>query len=154
LPVEQVRTPAAVQLSIGHDDDVPDDGRVRAYYETFKTLAEVYLEDSWVLKVDERGDALVFDLEAVLMERHTLYEPPRPGEMYCYRRGLLVVRSPQPILFRRSGNPPTVDPDGEQDYGNIDTFTPVGDESSAWEFTGDWGEALVVRPKVELNLNR
>jgi hypothetical protein len=154
LTVEQVRTPAAIQLSIGHDDDVPGDERVRAYYEMFKTFAEVYLEGSWVLKVDERGDALVFDLEVVLTERHAFYEPPRPGEMYCYRRGQLVLRSPQPILFRRSGNPPTVDPNGEQDYGNIDTFTPVGDEPSDWELTGDWGEALVVRPEVELNLDK
>ena len=93
--------------------DVPDDERVGAYYEMVETLAEVYLEDSWVLSVDERGDALVFDLEAVLTERHALYEPPQPGERYCYRRGQLVVRSPLPISFRRSGNPPAVDASGE-----------------------------------------
>jgi ice-binding like protein len=57
-------------LPIGHDDDALGDERVRAYYGLFKSLAEVCLEDSWVLEVDERGGSLVFDLEVVLTERH------------------------------------------------------------------------------------
>jgi hypothetical protein len=105
-----VKAPAALGRSIGHDDDVPGDERVRAYYRLFKSLAEVYLEDSWVLEVDERGGSLVFDLEVVLTERHAFYGPPQPGEMHCYRRGQLIVRSPLPISLRRSGNPPARTP--------------------------------------------
>jgi hypothetical protein len=149
-----VKAPAALGRSIGHDDDVPGDERVRAYYRLFKSLAEVYLEDSWVLEVDERGGSLVFDLEVVLTERHAFYGPPQPGELHCYRRGQLIVRSPLPISLRRSGNPPATDATGGQDYGNIDTVRPVDHEPSTWELTGDWGEASVVLPEVELNLDR
>lgn len=122
------------------------------YDEAFEDLAEIYLEDSWVLDVGVRAGALVFDLDAVLTERHPRYRPPRPAEMYCYHRARLVIRSPRPISFRRSGRPPSRDPDGELDYGNIDVFAP-DDDASRWSLDGDWGEAVVDSPTVELGLD-
>ena len=57
------------------------------------------------------------------------------------------------VYLEDSGDPPAVDASGEQDYGHIDTFTPVGDDSSIWELTGDGGEASVTLPAVELSLD-
>ncbi|GLY87658.1 hypothetical protein [Actinoallomurus iriomotensis] len=121
------------------------------YDRTFADLAEIYLEDSWVLEVGVRDGALVFDLEAVLTERHPRYRPPRPGEMYCYHRGRLTV-SGRPVLFRGSERPPNRDPDGELDRGNIDVFAPLAGGSSGWRLEGEWGEAVVGSPAVVLDL--
>jgi hypothetical protein len=119
------------------------------YFEVFGALVGVYLEDSWVLDVQEVQDSVTFRLDAVLTPEHELYGPPASGEQYCYRRGRMTVRSSQPMSLLRSDLPPAVDASGTVDYGNIDSFVPVDWEGKdAWELTGDWGQLLAVNPSV------
>jgi hypothetical protein len=141
---------------------VTDDRNTGAYHEVFADLSGIYLEDSWVLEIHHddavhddglHGDALVFVLDAVLTPDHQAYRPPEADEQYCYRRALLRISADSAIVLRRSGLPPTVDPTGESDYGNIDSFRAVpGELPPLWELSGDWGEAIVRGPRVELRL--
>jgi hypothetical protein len=109
-----------------------------------------YFEDGWVLGVYPSDRQFVVEIEAVLTRRHPEFGPPKPGEMYRYRR--VAVRFPnvrrtdwiEPLTLR--GNQ---DPDGWIDYGNIDFFTRAGDVS---HLGGEWGEVAVTSdlPLVDL----
>jgi hypothetical protein len=107
-----------------------------AGYEDIAGLEDVYLEDSWVLGVYELDDSLSFDLEAVLIERHPQWKPPKAGEMYCYRRMALTFLNVRRIEWLERGTRPATDATGEEDWGHIDTF--VADDGH-YELTGDWG---------------
>jgi hypothetical protein len=122
------------------------------YQDAFADLAEVYLEDSWVLDVAPTENGVAFRLDAVLTPDHARYQPSAPGEQYCYRRARLTVASTKRSVLRRSDARPATDASGELDFGNIDVFTPVDcDGEVAWEISGDWGDLLTVEPSVELS---
>ena len=124
------------------------------YHEEFADLSAVVLEESWVLRVDDSTRQLRMVLDLVLTPDHPGYGPPRPGEMYCYRRGTLVVDSDTAVHVRQSTRPPTIDPTGETDRGNVDTFGPATDlGADVWELTGEWGEALIRRPRVRVEFH-
>ncbi|MBX8502722.1 hypothetical protein [Pseudomonas lijiangensis] len=55
------------------------------YFE-IPSLSSIYLEESYVLSVDEREGELAFELDAVLTENHPKYKRPQKGEVYCYRK--------------------------------------------------------------------
>lgn len=125
------------------------------YDAAFRDLTYVYLEDSWILEATPTEYALRFVIEAVLTPEHAEYHPAKPGEQHCYRAGILMISSTQPILFEGSEAPPAIDASGELDYGNIDTFTGIDwDGTAALELTGDWGRAIVKQPTVVLTLNQ
>ena len=127
------------------------DQHAGSYNHAFGALRDVYLEDSWVLDLFATDTSLRFVLDAVLTPNHPGYRPPRPGEQYCYSRATLTVSSEQPLSFEVSNTPQALDATGEIDYGNIDCFVPVDwDGNPAWELSGDWGVALVLRPEVTL----
>jgi hypothetical protein len=107
-----------------------------AGYEEIAGLEDVRLEDSWVLGVYESDASLSFDLETVLTERHPEWEPPKPGEMYCYRRTALIFPNVRGVEWVERGTRPATDATGEEDWGHIDTFTA---EDGRYELTGDWG---------------
>ena len=118
------------------------------YSEAFPSLVHVYLEDSWVLAVRPSEAMLEFDLEAVLTGEHPDYRGPASGEQYDYRRARLVLHGQ--VTCNLSGAPPALDADGEQDLGNIDTWTV--DEAGVSLLTGPWGHAQVTRPRAEFVL--
>lgn len=121
------------------------------YDKVFPGLAGVVLEDSWVLDVDVCATVVVFTLDAVLTPEHPAYRLARPGEMHCYRRAMLTVRSDAAVHVRRSLAPPARDAAGELDYGHIDTLQLAVDHGpEVWELTGAWGEALVRQPRIDL----
>lgn len=121
------------------------------YPDAFADLAEIYLEDSWVLAVAATEYGVSFRLDAVLTPDHPLYHPPARGERHCYRRATLTVATTKRSLLTRSDVPGATDASGELDYGNIDVFSAVDWEGeSAWEMSGDWGELLTVEPSVTL----
>jgi hypothetical protein len=119
---------------------------VLPYFEAFPVLSQVYLEDSWVVFVREVlvrdvPIGLVFDLDAVMTERHPGYRGPLPGERYDYRRVLLEVVGARSV-YEPSGDPPGSDADGHLDHGNIDAWH-VDDEG--WShLEGSWGTAHVL----------
>jgi hypothetical protein len=120
------------------------------YYEAFPDLAGVYLEDSWVLEVAPTAEGVSLRLEAVLTPEHPRYHPPALNKQYCYRTGWLTLTS-DAIDVRLSGRQPYRDPDGSQDFGNIDSFDTSAD--GAWEMYGDWGSVKISQPRVTLNLD-
>ena len=124
------------------------------YHEVFAGLANVVLEDSWVLSVDASLTQLTFALDLVLTPAHPDYSRPERGEARCYRRGMLVLESDVAVFLRRSSLPPAVDAAGQIDYGHIDTFcSAAGLGDGAWELSGDWGEAMARQPRVRVQLN-
>jgi hypothetical protein len=98
---------------------------------------------------------LTFVLDLALAPTHSAYRIPPIGQMHCYRTARVTVQSDTAILLRRSTLEPATDATGELDYGHIDTFGPVnGGDDDAWELTGDWGDALVRRPRVRILLDQ
>lgn len=122
------------------------------YYEAFADLAGVYLEDSWVLEVAPSGHGLSLRVEAVLTPEHPRYEPPKPGQQHCYRKGWLSVGSEAPVDIRLRGDRPAIDASGEPDFGHVDAFVFNATEDR-WEVEGDWGQASVQNPKVTLRFD-
>ncbi|WP_209783772.1 hypothetical protein [Paenarthrobacter nicotinovorans] len=80
---------------------------------------------------------LVITAEFVLTEEHTSYAPARPGEQYCYRKGVLVFEGVTDLTWTgQLSSRPSRDPDGSVDYGNIDSLTIEGDH---YTVEGDLG---------------
>ncbi|WGM19814.1 hypothetical protein QEH68_17590 [Paenarthrobacter sp. OM7] len=96
-------------------------------YFKHEVLRDFYLEDSWVLGVSSTPGQLVITVEFVLTEEHPSYSPPRPGEQYCYRNGVLVFDGVTDLNWTgQLGSRPSRDPDGSVDYGNIDSLIIEG----------------------------
>ena len=111
------------------------------YYRAFPDLDQVHLEDSWVVSVRPVPAGLVFELDAVMTERHPAYRDPLPGERYDHRRLELQVVGVRAVV-ELSGAPPGVDANGELDHGNIDVWRV---EDDGWShLDGSWGTARVL----------
>ena len=104
-------------------------------YSELPGLENVYLEDSFVLDIEESSDKLVFELDAVLTPAHPSYAPPRPDEQYCYRRARLQFKTDSVSWLARSQSR-FRDAAGEEDLGNIDVFTA---DCGHYHLEGDWG---------------
>jgi len=109
-------------------------------YETLPGLADVYLEDSYVLSVQETPRSLTFQLEAVLTPEHPLYHEPRPGEQYCYVNATLTFGSATRVEWITRTGTSYRDANDEEDQGNIDY---LGSEPGGFHLGGDWGEVRV-----------
>lgn len=120
-------------------------------YTAFEDLEDVYLEDSWVLRLAAAESSVAFTLEAVLGIGHSEYTSPESDQQYCYRTATLLLCSDTPITYELSGQRPHIDPDGSTDLGNIDTFEALGRDT--WRLTGDWGRITITNPKVTLTLD-
>jgi hypothetical protein len=103
-------------------------------------LANVYLEDSFVLAIDETPSALSFKLDVVLTPGHPLYHGPRPGEQHCYADATLTIADAAKIEWVTRSPQTYRDATGEEDLGNIDSFQQIDDH---FEITGDWGHVRV-----------
>ncbi|PSK98286.1 hypothetical protein CLV30_12072 [Haloactinopolyspora alba] len=112
-------------------------------YSDVPALADVYLEDSFVLEIVEEAGALRFTIEAVLTERHPDYRPPGPDEQYCYADAHLMFTSTTAIEWISRAAVSFTDASGETDLGNIDEMVRVDDH---WRISGDWGEVNVYTP--------
>ena len=109
-------------------------------YTQFSNLSGVYLEDSYVLAISELPRQLLFRMEAVLTPENPRYQPPRPGEQYCYAVGDLVFDEVTQIEWIRESPNRYVDAAGEEDLGNIDSLTK---EDGKYQVEGDWGEVCI-----------
>ena len=108
----------------------------RKQYYDIPDLEQIYFEDSYVIRIIEKKERLIFILDAVLKEGHTLYQPPKPDEKYCYRKAALIFPVLKWIAWREKKFIPYTDADSEIDYGNIDVFYS---EDSTYHIEGDWG---------------
>ncbi|PYE32811.1 hypothetical protein DFP83_105119 [Idiomarina fontislapidosi] len=113
------------------------------YYE-MTDLKNLYLEDSFVLSIDEFEGEIVFSMDFVLNENHPLYSEPSSEENYCYRKGKIKFTEPKVVRWIKRNENRTTDINGEVDFGNIDTFIKSDDEK--YVLSGDWGK-LEISPK-------
>ncbi|MGH3906451.1 MAG: hypothetical protein ACRDTE_20065 [Pseudonocardiaceae bacterium] len=109
-------------------------------YSAVPELADVYLEDSYVLDITEELHLFKFKIEAVLTPDHPRYRTPGPDEQYCYARGRLVFTDVSHVEWERKSFRRYIDAEGEEDMGNIDFLGYSGDH---WYAGGDWGEVRI-----------
>ena len=109
-------------------------------YIEFADLVNVYLEDSFVLGIDEKPGALSFELDVALTPSHPRYHEPRPGEQHCYADAILTISEATRIEWVTRSALTSHDATGEEDRGNIDSFQQLDDH---YEITGDWGHVRV-----------
>lgn len=121
---------------------------MRAYTE-LPELAEIVLEESFVLGVEARPGAVVFDIEFVLTPRHPEYAPPSSSERECFRRGTLSFVGVRRLEWNEQGLPPATDATGEIDYGHIDSFEW---DEARFVLAGDWGRADLEAAGIETTL--
>lgn len=116
------------------------------YYD-WDDFKNIYLEDSFVLGIDESEEQVSFTVEMVLTEDHPMYSPPRKDEQYCYKKGKIVFQDLQSVRWLHRNMQPFIDADENKDYGNIDCFEL---SSAGYHLLGDWGEVIIKssEPKV------
>lgn len=108
----------------------------REQYFNIPGLEQIYFEDSYVTDIIEEKEKFIFILDAVLKEHHFLYQPPKPGEQYCYRTAYLEFPALRQVVWLERNFIRYTDADGETDYGNIDIFYG---EANTYHLEGDWG---------------
>jgi hypothetical protein len=109
-------------------------------YTDFPDLANVYLEDSFVLAIEETPTSLSFRLEAVLTQSHPRYHAPRPDEAHCYADAVLTLAEATKIEWVTRSTQIYRDAAGEKDLGNIDSLQRHDDH---YEIAGDWGHVRI-----------
>jgi hypothetical protein len=109
-------------------------------YTAIAELAELVLEDSYVLDITVRPGVVVVALDLVLTPKHSAYQPPRAGEWACFRRGQLRFEAVREVHWVHSDVPPSIDATGERDYDNIDVFEWQNQE---FRLEGDWGQLVI-----------
>lgn len=120
-------------------------------YSSIPGLENLYLEDSWVLGITARPGVLELDVDLVLREPHPWYEPPKAGEQYCHRRGVVRFDGVSSLRWEGQGSVPAVDLTGEQDYGSVDSLWTT---DGSYVVEGDFGRIAVASapPSVEFVL--
>ncbi|MCZ8381714.1 hypothetical protein O6P37_22845 [Mycobacterium sp. CPCC 205372] len=111
-----------------------------SHYADLPELADLYLEDSYVLGITEHVGRMVFTLTAVLTPAHPAYHNPLPGEQYCYAHGALEFTDVTGVDWLERSTQRYVDATGETDLGNIDSLTSA---DGTYEVAGDWGRVRV-----------
>ena len=106
-------------------------------YYHIEGLQDVYLEDSWVRSIVYDGNAVIFQLDIVLLESHKNYSSPKPGEQYCYRSASLRFERATHVDWKQVYMKPSIDANKEVDFGNINSFQAL---QSTFLLSGDWGE--------------
>lgn len=109
------------------------------YYE-WEKFKYIYLEDSFVLGIEESEKEISFTVEAVLTEDHPMYSPPSQNEQYCYKRARIVFKGVKNVKWLERNSKPFTDANGSEDYGNIDSFEL---SSEGYHLLGDWGEVII-----------
>lgn len=111
-----------------------------AAYSTIPGFEHLYLEDSYVLAISEKAAGVRFEMEFVLTAGHRDHQSPKPGEAYCYRRGILRFPQVAHVHLSQSGVT-SQDATGETDMGIIDSFESRGQHC---RLEGDWGQPELV----------
>ena len=91
--------------------------------------------DTYLLAIHEDGDQLRLDVEAAMTEQHPRYAPRKPDEAYSYLPVAIVFRQPRSVEWIERSMKPIVAPDGETDYGTIDSLMLNGNR---YEILGEW----------------
>jgi hypothetical protein len=74
-------------------------------YEALNGLAEIVLEESYVLGVAGQPGELTFEVDFALTQEHSAYAPPPPSETECFRRDTLHFVGVERLLSEGQGGP-------------------------------------------------
>ncbi|MEN3156870.1 hypothetical protein ABC502_00640 [Alkalimonas sp. NCh-2] len=118
------------------------------YYE-WGVFKNIYLEDSFVLRIDESEEEISFTVDAVLTEKHPKHAPPSQYEQYCYKKARIVFKGLKSVRWLEKNSMLFTDADGSEDYGNIDSFEL---SSEGYRLLGDWGEAIICSDPPDFEL--
>jgi hypothetical protein len=116
-------------------------------YSELNLFQDIYLEDSYVLKIIYTGSEILFMMDFVLKENHPQYQTPKNGEKYYYKNGVLIFNDIKIFEFCLR-NVVSIDLDGAVDIGNIDFLIWSGER---YILTGDWGDLDLVCKKLLIN---
>ena len=121
-------------------------------YETDSRFEAYYLEDSYVLGLEENEPSrLGFSLLLALTPKHPLYVRPSPAEQHCYRNGVLAFEGVTAIDWTDRHFRPISDKAGAIDYGNIDAFeiNPRG----SYVVKGEWGRVTLKAKRASMTVS-
>lgn len=109
-------------------------------YTDFSEFENVFLEDSFVLRIKTTASLAEFLVETVLTKNHLLYEKPKKNEQYCYKKGIINFPNVKQIIWIEITIFPSVDINLEVDFGNIDSFFY---ENDFYSMSGEWGRVKI-----------
>jgi hypothetical protein len=118
-------------------------------YTDLPGLAEIVLEESYVLDIKAEPGAVTFDMEFALTPQHPAYSPPPSSEIECFRRGTLRLVGVRRLTWTEQGRPPAVDASGEKDWGHVDSFDW---DEGRFVLAGDFGSLDAGAERVEAAL--
>jgi hypothetical protein len=118
-------------------------------YTELPGLAEIVLEESYVLGIRIEPGTVSFDMDFVLSSHHPRYTPPPPDERDSFRRGTLRLLGVRRLRWDGQGAPPALDASGEIDFGHIDSFEW---EDDTFVLEGDWGRLEANASEVAASL--
>jgi hypothetical protein len=107
-------------------------------YTELPRLAEVVLEESYVLGIGAKPSEVIFEVDFVLTKAHPAYVPPPASARECFRNGRLRLVAVQRLLWDEQGARPATDATGERDYGHIDSFEWSTPNPSSAETGAGW----------------
>jgi hypothetical protein len=117
------------------------------YYE-HEALHDIYLEDSYVIGISAGRGILTITGDYVLTPEHPYYTANHPGEVHCWRRGIMVFEGVTNLNWTdQLAHRPSQDPDGSIDYGDIDVLTING---GRYVLEGDLGRIEVEAASVRM----
>jgi hypothetical protein len=109
-------------------------------YYKIRAFDGIYLEDSYLLTIEETPSKIVFFLETVVLENHKLYSKP-DNEHFCYRKAKMIFSNYLSLNWIEKIMKPIVDLDQSIDYGNIDVFYK---ENNRYYLEGEWGKLEII----------
>lgn len=109
----------------------------------------IYLEDSFVINIQETKSDLTFNCDFVILENHKLYSEPKNDEQYCYLCGYIKFGNIGNIHWIKRDKNAFLNDCYDNDYGNIDIFY-IDDKK--YYLKGDWGEVIIQSKNIELIL--
>jgi hypothetical protein len=83
----------------------------------------IFLEESFVVAIQDSAEAFAMDLEVVLTPAHRCYVAPGPEEEHCDRVATLAFRGPQEVNWRSRFDQKFFDASNSSDRGNIDSMS-------------------------------
>ena len=109
----------------------------------------IYLEDSFVIKIQETQSEIIFYCDFVISENHQLYSKPKEDEHYCYLYGYIKFNNINNIRWIKRDENVFSNDCYDRDYGNIDVFHI---DNKKYYLQGDWGEVIIQSESIELEL--
>jgi len=111
-------------------------------WKDMKVFAGIDLNDSFVLNWNSGQHNILIELEASVWPESNYYKAPKRGEYTCYRKAIIEVVNAKRVegMLMQENAVPMIEPDGSEDYGNIDSFSVI---NGSFHFTGAFGNVSV-----------